>query len=136
MRVKEEFERQWGRRENENDWRRSDKIVIANFESLDDTTGSEEVPAAPVPVDSLTVDQLMKDIPMNDSTMNISRIRLMEALHNAGIIYKDQLNETKVAASSFNEVVNKPYESNYKLLSAFELYKMYSDSKPFHCRGA
>ncbi len=128
---KDEFERQWGKRENENDWRRSDKIVVASFTDPNDSTATDQpVDNGPVPVDSLTVDMLMKDIPMDDSSLQASKYMLAKSLYDAGVIYKDQLKEEKQAANAFNEVVNNPFESEFRLLSAFELYKLFEKTKP------
>lgn len=125
----DEFQKLWGQRENEDNWRRSEKTPVTNFDNIEDSLAQDQ-DSGPVPVDSLTVDQLLVDIPLTDSAMAESRKRLCKALYDAGIIYKDQLNETAVAANKFNEVVNKPYDSKYKLMSAFELYKINETSKP------
>jgi tetratricopeptide (TPR) repeat protein len=126
----DEFKKQWGQRENEDNWRRSEKQPeIVNIDP-NDSTAVEEVASEPQKADSLTVEELLKNIPLTDSAMAISRARLVEALYNGGIIYKDQLGEPAIAIKNFNTVVNKPYESKYKLMSAFELYKLTESNNP------
>ena len=89
----DEFRRLWGSdRENEDDWRRSQKIVVASFTEndsipLDSAMVKKEVK------DTLTVDYLIKRIPLTDSLFAASQQKMVEAYYNAGIIYKDQLNE-------------------------------------------
>lgn len=131
----DDFKRQWGVREDEDNWRRSEKIVMANNINIDDSTGNEsgDGDAASVskpPIDSLTVEQLMKDVPLNDSSIAASQTKLCKALYDAGIIYKDQLNEPAIAAKQFNGILEKSWESEYKPMSAFELYRMNEKTNP------
>jgi hypothetical protein len=127
----DEFKRLWGQIENEDNWRRSDKIVMAAFVDPNDTTTQIDNSVIPVAKqDTLTVDLLMKGIPLTDSALAVSRERLVKSLYDAGIIYKDQLNEPTYANTQFNAVVNKTYESDYKLMSAYQLYNMNEKGNP------
>jgi hypothetical protein len=131
----DDFKRQWGVRADEDNWRRSDKmptiIVIPDSDTL---STAEKKPAIvilkEIPVDSLTVEILMKNVPMGDSARTISEQRLAKSLYDAGIIYKNQLNEESVAAVQFNGVLQKQFETEYKLMSAFELYKLNEKKQP------
>lgn len=120
----EEFKRQWGQRENEDDWRRSDKILMATF-AEDDTLTDESSAAAVATVDSLTPESLLAKLPLTDSSLTDSRERMMSAYFDAGRIYQDQLNEQKLAEQQFTTIIGKPFESDYKLLAAYQIYKMY-----------
>ena len=122
----EEFKRQWGQRVNEDDWRRSDKIVMA-FNNVDDTLNAENTPdnVDAEASDSLTPELLLSRLPVGDSAMNASRERMMSSYFDAGRIYQDQLNENKLAEKQYNTILGKPFESKYKLLSAYQIYKMY-----------
>ncbi len=122
----DEFKRMWGQRENEDDWRRSQKINFANaFNEIDDSTAFEDTSAiAMQQEDTLTVDRLLQNVPLTDSAMTASNDRLVKAYYDAGIIYKDQLNEPKFASSQFTAVIDHNYESEYNVMSAFQLYKM------------
>ena len=121
----EDFKRLWGDRTNEDDWRRSDKIVIATFT---DENGKE------VPVDSIevldeytdpySIEALSKNIPKGDSSILASQNRLVKSRYAAGIIYKDQLNEAELATDQFTAVVEKDFETDYKAMSAFQMYRM------------
>jgi hypothetical protein len=51
-------------------------------------------------------------------------------LYDAGIIYKDQLLETAMATKQFNSVLDRKIESEFNLLSAYQLYKMYNEVEP------
>ena len=124
----DEYKRLWGERENEDDWRRSGKI--AGFGSDDpDFDGGDSVAVDDiVKEDSLTVESLMVGIPLTDSALALSNERLLEAYYNAGYLYKDQLNEAKLAETNFKKVLEKDIENKHNLLSAYELYTMYMNS--------
>lgn len=118
----EEFKKLWGQRENEDDWRRSDKTTfVVNNGNEDDTTGFVDQPSNP---DSLTVEMLLADIPLTDSAMKVSMDRMLEALYIAGVIYKEQLNEPQMARKQFNAVLEKEQICDVDMSSAFQLYKM------------
>ena len=123
----DEFRKQWGQRENEDNWRRSEKIVEANF-AIDENGEPIENAVVETKKDSLTVDQLLKDIPLTDSAILASNLRLVTALYDAGIIYKEQLNEVPQAAKQFDAVLKRNFESDYNLLSSYQLYKIYESS--------
>ncbi|MEJ6798975.1 MAG: hypothetical protein QNK75_08105 [Crocinitomicaceae bacterium] len=121
----EDFKRLWGDRTNEDDWRRSDKIVIATFT---DENG-KEVPVDSVEVldeytDPYSIEALSKNIPKGDSSILASQNRLVKSRYAAGIIYKDQLNEAELATDQFTAVVEKDFETDYKAMSAFQMYRM------------
>lgn len=127
----EEFRKLWGSRDNEDNWRRSDKTVfLPAITNEDDTVLTDESAIAQVKKDSLTVEMLMADIPLTDSSLQASKMRLLEALYAAGVIYKDQLNETELAAKQFDAVLAKNAVCETDMSSAFQLYKMYNESKP------
>lgn len=120
----QEYKRMWGERENEDNWRRSDKQAVFAEESFE-YTGEDSVDVADVQEDTLSVEMLMRSIPLTDSALAVSNERLLEAYYNAGYLYKDQLNEEKLAETNFNKVIDRNIENKHNLLSAYELYSMY-----------
>lgn len=130
----DDFKRQWGVREDEDNWRRSDKIVTANTINPNDSSATDpatnEVATTSNPEDQWTVEKLMKDVPLTDSARTVSQEKLAKALYDAGIIYKDQLNEPAIATKQFNSVLEKSWETEYKPMSAFELYRINEKTNP------
>jgi len=124
----DEFKKLWGERENEDDWRRSEKTVMSSFEG--EEGDAENIDSLILEEEGLTVEGLLKGLPLSDSAMAVSNERLMEAHYNAGIIYKEQLNENKIAEQEFNSVLDKNTENEHNLLSAFQLYKINENSNP------
>lgn len=124
----DEFKRMWGERDNEDDWRRSDKISTFASEDPDFDGTDTNLVVEEVQDDTLSVEKLMRGIPLTDSAIAASNIRLLEAYYNAGYLYKDQLNESKLAEANFKKVLEKNVENKHNLLSAYELYTMYQNT--------
>ncbi len=125
----EEFRRLLGTRDNEDNWRRSDKTVmmaIKDEEEGDTTSLKEEIEKD---IDTLTVDMLMANIPLTDSAMKASDLRLLQALYSAGVIYKEELKEPEMAKKQFEAVRSKNTDGDIDLSSAFQLYKLYVSDK-------
>ncbi len=128
----EDFRKQWGYRQNEDDWRRSDKMVIATFEEIREGDDSTEVKSSGIVVKETgpTPEELLVNIPSTDSALDESNKRYVEARYDAGMIYKEQLNENGLATQQFQYVIDKNYESDFNPMSSFQLYKIYEDSDP------
>ena len=120
---KEEFRRSWGQRENEDNWRRSQKIEV-NFEVDSNNVVDGEI--AVEVEDTLTVEHLMTFVPLTDSMMAVSNERLMKALFDAGRIYNDQLKEPELAKKQYQSAIDRNLKSDpHDILSAFQLYEMH-----------
>lgn len=127
----DQFVKLWGARENADNWRRKEKTDIADFkESELDTNVIVDSLGNVKPEDTLTVEYLSLKLPKTDEDFTASNARLLGALYDAGIIYKEQLNEIGFAETQFKEELSKNVESDYNLLSAFQLYKIYESNKP------
>ncbi|MGB0933055.1 MAG: tetratricopeptide repeat protein [Lishizhenia sp.] len=117
-----EFRRIYGQRENEDNWRRSNKVdnlvFIQNDTIPADTLIVEE------PTEELTVETLLKNIPLTDSALAESNNRLIESYYASGMLYQNQLNEIDLAQQQFDAVLNKNIENRHNLLSAYQLYKI------------
>jgi tetratricopeptide (TPR) repeat protein len=123
----DEFRKLWGTRVNEDNWRRTDKEVVLAIkepEEGDTAVVAEVEEVIEKKSDTLTVEQLLGDIPLTDSAMIESTKRLLEALYNAGVIYKEQLNEPELAKKQFTAVIDRKTEGIFDLSSSFQLYKM------------
>jgi len=125
----DEFKKLWGVRVNEDNWRRSEKTSYASFDTNEDdstTTKNDSIPK--VEKDTLTVELLMSRVPLTDSAIAISKIRLLSSLYDAGVIYKEQLLENEMAVQQFTAVLARQFESDFNLLSAYQLYRIYAES--------
>ncbi len=120
----EEFKRLWGEREDEDNWRRSQKIPDGNFNAVD-PENQNVVDSISVPEDTLTLEYMLANVPLTDSMMAVSNTRMMKAYFDAGRIYNEQLNEPTYAKGMFESALSKNLQSDpHDLLSAFQLYKL------------
>ena len=118
-----DFRKAWGSRENEDHWRRSEKIVFSNGE-LTDSSAVDSILVEEIGVDSLTVDHLRKNIPLSDSAFALSQTNLFEALYQSGVLYKEILNELELAQEQFDRVLDINQRNLTDLSCAFQLYKL------------
>ncbi len=120
-----EFRKLWGQRDNEDDWRRSEKMIL-NDPSLSTTNQDSSAITAQnqAPKDSLSIDVLRKNIPLTDSSFALSEQRLLEARYTAGILYKEVLGEMGLAAGQFQAILDMFKKNPTDLSAAFQLYKL------------
>jgi tetratricopeptide (TPR) repeat protein len=119
-----EFKKNWGSRENEDDWRRSDKIITqTKVDTAKTISASKEEKTEQE--DTLTVAYLSKNIPLTQEAQDSSIARLLSASYDAGMIYKEQLYETSQAIRYFQDILDRKTSSSFNLLAAYQLYKIY-----------
>ncbi|WP_343635896.1 hypothetical protein [Fluviicola sp.] len=128
----EEFKKQWGQRANEDDWRRSDKIVFASFTDPEDSTASSNSPAPSdvTALDSLTPEMLVAKLPVSDSALEASRDRMMNAYFDAGGIYNEQLSEPGLAEKQYRTMLGQDFSHDMKLLAAYQIYRLHNPEDP------
>jgi hypothetical protein len=120
-----EFRKMWGQRENEDDWRRSEKIVLNTAANATSKTDSSATQAQNTGAkDSLTIDELRKNLPLSDTAFAQSQERLLEARYTAGVLYKEVLGETELAAAQFQAILDMNQTNLTDLSAAFQLYKL------------
>ena len=128
---KQTFQKQWGKRENVDDWQRVNKTVVGNLtmpgdtDNLDnpDNLDNMENPdslAMQEPTDSLAVeptDSLANDphnreyylaqIPFTEEAKEASDLLIMDGLFNSGVIFKDKLENFRLAEKQFNRLTTQ-----------------------------
>lgn len=126
----DEFKKMWGSRENEDNWRRSEKTFVPDFKEEGEEDVVEIKDTVVEITDTLTVEYMIANLPLSDSALALSNERLLKAHYDAGIIYKEQLNEIEIAKGEFQAVLDKQVENPHNLMSAFELYKILESTNP------
>ena len=117
---KQDFAKRWGRRKNEDNWRRSNKTVLANVENeeydyaaedslnaLDEQQQTDSV--APEASDSAATDPHTREyylaqIPFSDEAKQAAHAIIQDGLYNAGIIEKDKLEDFPLAARTLQRL--------------------------------
>jgi len=128
---KVEFERIWGKRKLEDNWRRSNKRSFAEDENKQQedsvhTTAEGQVKKVK---DAKSREYYTQDLPLTDSLMKASHLKIRNALFNAGRIFKADFNDYPRSIQSFEDM-NKRYPDNlFTLSSWFELWDLYTKQK-------
>lgn len=127
---KKEFERLWGKRKLEDNWRRSDKAIsVDEGEMAEGETLADDIEAAEEEEnnDPTTKEYYTKNIPVNDSLLAASHLRIRDALFSAGGLFKTEFDDLPSAAWCYQEL-NRRYPSNiYNSQSLFYLWDLYTD---------
>lgn len=114
------FERVWGNRPLEDNWRWSDKTTIAAGNDKTDTTS--------VKSQRYDVESYVKRIPTTKTAIDSLHTGRNEALFELGLIYKEQF-ENKNRSADYLErlLVSKP-DSTLVLPANYHLYRLYEEN--------
>ena len=124
---KSEFQRIWGKRKLEDNWRRKNK-VSANIDEMDQL--SEDVNESAVPdakkkvADPKTKEYYLQDIPLTDSLQLVSNELIKSAFFNAGKIYQTDFNNSQKAIETLEELNRRYPGSIFELPAWFDLYQI------------
>ncbi len=128
-----DFTKKWGNRKLEDNWRRSNKemVVQAPPDEVSTTTDSSVVKndkTAKSDKDALEEKKktFLKSIPATPEALAKSTNKIVDAYYNAGMLYKDQLNDPKEAAIMFEELLEKYPKCKYELQCYYQLYRIYT----------
>ena len=124
---KVEFERLWGKRKLEDEWRRADKRNVLEEEAAalaEDSLLTNQIGPKKI-TDNKSREFYTQNLPVNDSLMSVSHNNIRNALFNAGRIFKTEFSDFPRSTESFEDL-NKRYPDNiFTLSSFFELYDLY-----------
>lgn len=128
------FRKLWGKRENVDNWRRTNKTVVAvgnnDDEAVADTTElvtdsiPETLPDSAV-ADPHQREYYLAQIPFTDEQKAESDLLIMDALYNAGVIFKDKLDNLTLSERSLLRLIRQ-YESSERIPDAYyHLFLLY-----------
>ena len=123
----EEFNRIWGQRDLEDNWRRSNKQPV--FQEIEEElldTGAV-VQLTPEQQDSVKFEEYKANLPFSAEARDSSNTKLTQAHFQLGMIYYEDLKELKEAIPNFKAVIDISKDPNYVLPSAYTLYLIYKD---------
>lgn len=143
---KQTFQRQWGKRQNQDDWQRVNKTVVSFASEKDENTevdeGSEEgvvlsdsiasdsIANADVP-DSTALDPHKREyylaqIPFTEEQVDESNNIIKDGLFNSGIIFKDKLDNLPLSEKALMRLTSQypEYERNDE--SWYHLWLLFS----------
>lgn len=140
---KTDFQRRWGSRKLEDDWRRRNKASFAfdsgeqdeeshdDEENPDDGTGGqsaeEKADAEEIERqnDPHYVEYYLKQIPKDDKERAVANDVIQEGMYNMGVILKDKLEDFPAAEEMFGRLLERYPDNVYRLDTYYNLYLMF-----------
>lgn len=124
-----EFVRKWGNRKLEDNWRLSNKEMVVDFNEDTLAEGTSESDSlggkgkkANDPKDRNTY---LKNIPLTAEMVAASNEKIMNALYNLGVIYKENLQEYKLSNDAFEKLISRFPASKLILNTYYYLFRTY-----------
>ena len=150
---KTQFQKQWGSRKLEDNWRRRDKTTF----SFDDEEADSALLAM---ADSVVVDEngdtvkvdvealkraedphfeeyYLKQIPKTEEEIQSSHEIIQEGLYNMGTILKDKMEDYNAAAYEYGQLLERYPDNTYRLDVYYSMYMMFmrngqvADAEPY-----
>ena len=137
-----EFQRRWGNRKLEDDWRRRNKASF-NFNDFDTPAegeeGDENTEGKEAATDSIEEnpelakreqdphypEYYLKQIPKTDLEKQTSNDIIQEGLYNMGVILKDKMEDFPASEAEFEELLRRYPDNVYRLDAYYNMYLMY-----------
>ena len=151
---KTQFQKQWGSRKLEDNWRRrikttfsfNDEEADSLLEAMKDSVMIDVVTGDTIKVDLEAIkrsedphyeEYYLKQIPKTEEEIQSSHEIIQEGLYNMGIILKDKMEDYGAAAYEFDQLLERYPDNTYRLDVYYNMYMMYmrnnqvSDAEPY-----
>jgi len=149
---KKEFQRRWGQRVLADDWRRSNKTVLATGDLDSEDRGDEELSDSIANDSTQTLDgnrltegdqealdkqkeyendphrpeYYLKDIPLTDEQKEASDKLLADGLYNSAVIYKDRMDNFSLAERTFQRICIDFPDFEHLDETYYNMFQLYS----------
>ena len=116
-----DFEKRWGDRSLEDNWRRSsrrelgEEVAGADAEQID-----RELTQA-------DIDKIFKDVPQTPQQIKAAKKEITEALFTLGTLYKDRLEKNNLAIETIEEMSNRFPRNDKELEAWYLLYVIFNE---------
>lgn len=120
---KRAFERKWGNRKMEDDWRRSNR---RGANQADEAIVEEEVEVG----SDLTDDEIAKilsDVPKTPEEITVVKGKIKDALYGLGTLYRDRLENNEKAVETLGKLENRFPGNDHELNAWYYQYLSYTD---------
>jgi hypothetical protein len=122
-RGERDFQRKWGNRKLEDNWRRSSHSGASLF---DDEEGVQEEPAASV-FNEDEVAQILDDVPSGPEEVKLAEFELQQAMFSLGTLYRDRMKDNEKCVEALVELNRRFPGNNFELDSWYYLYLAHTD---------
>ena len=137
------FQRQWGKRENKDNWQRINQTVVAMSEQQEEETpeGTENqeandsidiaTPKEDTPQDSLSADPhereyYLAQIPFTDEQKAVCHDIIKDGLFHAGVVFKDKLDNLTLSEKHLVRLTDNYTDYEYLDEALYHLYLLYA----------
>ncbi len=124
-----DFRKKWGvKRPLEDNWRRSNKNQAEGGSggfAEDGASTSNTLNISSSGAAKIDRAKLMKDIPLTEQQQTASSQKIVDALYNSGIMYKEKFKDTESAIEAFENMLSRFDSTKYEVVAYYQLYRMY-----------
>jgi tetratricopeptide (TPR) repeat protein len=126
-----DFNKKWGDRKLEDNWRRSQKqqeneIDDDTLEVVKRDTIAKVATTKTINTDTIQDrEAYLKNIPLSAAEQEKSTLSIIDAYYNVGVIYKENLNNNRKSVEAFEELLKRYPNNKYKLTVYYQLYRSY-----------
>jgi hypothetical protein len=122
------FKDYWGDRPLEDHWRRSNKLQIIFTEEAPVDSAATADSGEPAAVQSgglASEEEMFASLPCGEAARDSSEAKIAQAYYQAGIVYKEQLDDPENAIESWKSLVYRFEESAVHPTAYYQLYRTY-----------
>ena len=137
------FQRQWGKRENKDNWQRINQTVVAMSEqqeeetpegtenqeandSIDIATPKEDTPQNSLSADPHEREYYLAQIPFTDEQKAVCHDIIKDGLFHAGVIFKDKLDNLTLSEKHLVRLTDNYTDYEYLDEALYHLYLLYA----------
>ncbi|MGW8122475.1 type IX secretion system periplasmic lipoprotein PorW/SprE [Roseivirga echinicomitans] len=135
-----EFQRRWGTRKLEDNWRRSSKETFSTSEIEEEDIIAESDDPLPevVPANEAQAalkKELLANVPTTPEAKEKLQIETQDAYFKLGSVYRFGLEKEAKAAGTYKTLLQKYPNTAHKLDALFALYTLYAGNDPSQAQG-
>lgn len=120
-RGQREFERKWGNRSLEDNWRRSSDQ--AQFDQVAEIQEAIEETSVNLTDDEIA--SILRGVPKTESEKLAAQLKIQEAMFNLGKLYREKLENTDKAIEALESLINQYPGTSFSLDAWYYLYLAY-----------
>lgn len=124
-RGEKEFQRRWGIRSLQDDWRRSNRTDVEVFALEEDDPADETGVVISLTEDD--VDDILGEFPKTPQAQQQLQLEIKEAMFTLGRLYRNRVGNNRKAIEALEQLNELYPESNFEAESWYYLYLAYND---------
>ena len=123
-----EFRRRWGDRRLEDNWRRSNKSIVAIMQDEEQKeTNQQDIDTSSAKLDNKNPEFYLQNLPLNDSLLAVSDEKIVNAMLNVGKAYAERINDPNKATETWEALKERYPEDELVPEALFYLYRVNKD---------